>query len=338
MNTEGNDDLTRATSTDKLVFLTKDEVKQALSVDELILVLEAAFTDLSAGRVSVPPRVAAVTPDGSFLAAMPGFVDQTLAAKLVSVFPRNHALGLPSHQAVVVLFDANTGTPRAFMDGSYITAIRTGASSALATRMLARTDAEVLTILGAGVQGEAHLQCVPRVRQFKEIRLASRNMNHAMQLAERFPGVRVANSFEEAVRGADVVCACTNASSPVIERGWLKAGAHVNSVGFGGGPELDAATILSGRVFVESRAVFQPFPVGAHEFQGLDRQMATELGEVLSGAREGRRGESEVTVYKSAGHAVEDAVAAKLAYETATKAGLGTMLPLLSRSTTARQI
>jgi alanine dehydrogenase len=307
----------------RLLLLRQDQIHALLNVSALNQALERAFIELSAGRASVPNRIAASTPDGCLLLAMPGYVDKTLAAKLVTIFPGNHERSLPSHHAVIVLFDDQTGEPISLLDGTAITAIRTAATTAIATNLLARRDASVLAILGAGVQGQAHLQAVPRVRPFREVRLASRNPVDAEAVAAGHSGVRVSRSFEEAVRGADVVCTCTDASEPVFKFRWLKTGAHVNSVGFGKGPEIDAATTRSARLFVESRSAFQPRPTGAHELQGLDPQSAAELGEVLSGARAGRTTDTDLTVFKSTGHAAEDAAAARLIYELATERRVG---------------
>jgi ornithine cyclodeaminase/alanine dehydrogenase-like protein (mu-crystallin family) len=291
--------------------LGQDEVLRLLDVDLLIPSLERAFVELSAGRASVPPRVAASVPELGLLAAMPGYVDGVLAAKLVSVFPGHD----PSHQALIAVFDAETGTPRAVMDGTHITAVRTGASSAVATRALARRDARVLAVLGAGVQGRSHLDAVRRVRAFAEVRVASRIFDHAGALAEE-TGAAAVESFEEAVRGADVVCCCTHASEPVLRRDWLDTGTHVCSVGASQeGPELDAETVAAGLLCVESRVAFQPPPAGAWELQGLDPNAAVELGEVLAGTRPGRTSDDQITVYKSMGHAVEDAAAAALVLE-----------------------
>jgi alanine dehydrogenase len=310
----------------ELLFLSESDVRALLDVDRLIDELAPAFIAVSEGRASVPPRIAALAPDG-LLAAMPGHVEGVLETKLVSVFPGNHAFGLPSHQALIVLFDAANGTPLAVMDGTAITAIRTAAAAALATRALAREEARVLAVLGAGVQGRSHLDAVPRVRRFEEIRVASRTAEHA-EAAARETGTRAVGSFEEAVRGADVVCCCTDAPEPVLQREWLVDGAHVTSVGFArGGPELDAGTVRAGLLVVESRVAFEPYPAGAHELQGLDPGTALELGEVLAG-RGGRTSAEQLTVYKSMGHAVEDAVAARLVYERAVATGAGARLQL----------
>jgi ornithine cyclodeaminase/alanine dehydrogenase-like protein (mu-crystallin family) len=299
-----------------LLVLGQDEVERLLDIDVLLERLERAFIELSAGRASVPPRVAAFTPDG-FLAAMPGYVDGVLAAKLVALFPEAE----PSHQALIAVFDPKTGTPLAVMDGTHITAARTGASSAVATRAVARDDARVLTILGAGVQGRSHLDAVRLVRDFEEVRIASRTFEHAQALAEEH-GATAVESFEEAVRGADVVCCCTHASEPILRREWLSPGMHVTSVGAAlDGPELDPETVRAGLLCVESRVAFEPPPAGSFELQGLDPNDAVELGEVLAGTRPGRADEEQITVYKSMGHAVEDAAAAALVLERASSSG-----------------
>ena len=297
-----------------MLVLSQDEVARLLDLDLLLQRLERAFVELSAGRASVPPRVAALVPERGLLAAMPGYVDGVLEAKLVALFPGHD----PSHQALIAVFDAETGTPRAVMDGTHITAVRTGASSAVATGALARDNAKVLAVLGAGVQGRSHMDAVRRVRPFHEVRVASRTPEHARALADEL-GARAVESFEEAVRGADVVCCCTHASEPIIRRDWLSPGAHVCSVGASQeGPELDEATVTAGLLCVESRIAFQPPPAGAFELQGRDPEAAVELGEVLSGARPGRTAADQITVYKSMGHAVEDAAAAALVLERAS--------------------
>jgi ornithine cyclodeaminase/alanine dehydrogenase-like protein (mu-crystallin family) len=290
-----------------MLVLTQEEVARLLDIDQLLDALERAFVELSAGRASVPPRIAAFSEHG-LLGAMPGYVDGVLAAKLVTLFPDHE----PSHQALIAVFDAETGAPTAVMDGTHITAVRTGGGSAVATRALAREDARVLTILGAGVQGRSHLDAVGRVRDFQEVRIASRNPEHARAFAEE-SGATPVDTFEEAVAGADVVCACTSAAEPVLRRDWLDPGTHVTSVGSSmDGPELDRETVTAGLLVIESRVAFQPPPAGSHELQGLDPSSAVELGEVLSGTHPGRTSADEITVYKSMGHAVEDAAAAAL--------------------------
>ena len=303
-----------------MLVLSRADVRRLLDLDRLLDALERAFVELSAGRASVPSRIAAHTERG-LLAAMPGYADGILETKLVSVFPGNHEVGLPTHQATIALFDDETGKPLALMDGTEITAVRTGASSAVASRALAREDARVLAVLGAGVQARSHIDAVSRVRELAEVRVASRTLEHAQALAEEIGGTPYA-SFEEAVDGADIVCACTDAGEPIVSAAWLAPGMHVTSVGASReGPELDPAVMSSGLLVVESRVAFEPYPAGAHELQGLDPGSAAELGEILAGTGEGRTSAEQITVYKSMGHAVEDAAAAGLVYRRALEGG-----------------
>jgi len=314
----------------ELLYLSREDVERLLDVDAMLDALGKALIAFSAGITMVPPRVGIRVPDLGIMGTMPGYVPGVaLEVKLVSVFPGNHEHALPSHQGLIALFDESNGTPLAIMDGTYITAIRTGGTAAVSARALARKDAKVLAILGAGVQGASHLETLPRVRDFDEIRIASRDAGKAATLASRHPLARVVGSFEDAVRGADVVACCTDAHEPVIRRDWLKPGVHVSSVGGTFGPEIDPATMAAARVFVEWRgAATNPPPAGAHELQGMDAGKLTEVGEVLAGTRPGRLSEEEITVYKSTGHAVEDAATARLVFDRARAEGAGVNLPL----------
>jgi alanine dehydrogenase len=314
----------------ELLYLSREDVERLLDVDAMIDALGKALVAFSAGITIVPPRVGIRVSGLGIMGTMPGYVPGVaLEVKLVSVFPGNHEHSLPSHQGLIALFDESNGAPLAVMDGTYITAIRTGGTAAVATRALARKDAKVLAILGAGVQGASHLETLPRVRQFQDIRIASRDAGKAATLASRHPLARVVGSFEDAVRGADVIACCTDSREPVILRDWLKPGAHVSSVGGTFGPEIDPATMAAARVFVEWRgAATNPPPAGAHELQGLEAGTLTEVGEVLADTRPGRLSEHEITVYKSTGHAVEDAATARLVFDRARAEGAGVNLPL----------
>jgi alanine dehydrogenase len=314
----------------ELLYLCRADVERLLDVDAMLEALGKALVIFSSGITSVPPRIAARVPDLGLLGAMAGYVPGVaLEVKLVSVFPGNHSRGLPSHQGLIALFDENDGAPLALMDGGYITAIRTGGTAAVAARALAREDAKVLAILGAGVQGGSHLETFTRVRDFGEIRVASRDRGKASALAARHPNAHVARSFEDAVRGADVVACCTDAREPIIRREWLAPGVHVSSVGGTFGPELDPETLSAAKVFVEWRgAALNAPPAGAHELQGMDAESITEVGEVLAGTKAGRTSKDDMTVYKSTGHAVEDAATARLVYDRALAEGVGVSLPL----------
>ena len=320
-----------------MLILGKREIESLLEPDALRAAVAAALADLSAGRASMPTRIAAMVADqDALLAVMPAYLPGAgaLTTKLVSLFPRN--TDRPTHQAVIVAFDPLTGTPAAFMDGEAITAARTAAGSALATDLLARPDAATLAVLGAGVQARAHLRAVPRVRRFREIVIAARDGAKALALAREIAAqtglpTRTA-SFSEAVRAADVVCACTHSADPVVRRDWLRPGAHVNSVGYNtAGREVDGETIAAALVVVESRAAaLAPPPGGSNDLlwpirDGLidATHVHAELGELVSGTRPGRADASQLTLYKSVGVAVEDAAAAALVLRLARERGVG---------------
>lgn len=314
-------------SVTNVLVLNTGEVEELLDPDQLREALVAAFRDLSAGTTSIPARVVARSRDG-LLAAMPAYLPAAgLVTKLVSVFPDNQKRGLPSHQAVICTFDAASGQPVALMDGTHITAMRTAAASAVAARLLAAPGAGTLAILGAGVQGASHLDALGRVFNPREIRVASRRAEHAEALAQRHSAAVAVQTFMEAVAGADIVACCTDSADPVIKREWLSDGCHVSSVGMGA--EVDQATIAGASIFVEWRgAATHPPPAGAAELQGSDGDSVVEIGEVLLGVRPGRTSEKEITVYKSTGHAVEDAAAAGLVYKEAKARGIGTFVSM----------
>jgi ornithine cyclodeaminase len=213
-----------------MLFLSRADVEELLDLDELVGALAAAHADLSRGTVSMPPRGAALVDEhDALLGVMPAFLPSAgLACKLVTVFPHNR--DRHTHQALICVFDPENGSPLAVMDGGYITATRTAAGSALATRLLARPDSRVLAILGTGVQARSHAAALTRTREFDEIRVAGRDREKAEALADEI-GATAVGSWEEALRGADVVAATTHADEPVVRRAWLDPGAHVNSVG-----------------------------------------------------------------------------------------------------------
>jgi alanine dehydrogenase len=313
-----------------MLFLSQAEVRDLLDLDALVDALAAAHADLTAGRASMPPRIAALVEQREgLLGAMPSYLPSAgLACKLVTLFPHN--TDRETHQAVICVFDPDNGTPLALMDGTYITATRTAAGSALATRLLARHDARVLALIGTGVQARTHARAIPRVRPIDEIRVASRDRAKAEALASEIGGVAV-DSYEDAIRGADVVAAATHAVEPVVRREWLEPGTHVNSVGLNpAGREVDEQTVADATLVVESRAsALAPPPAGAPELVGVDpAQVHAELGELVSGAKPGRRSRDEITLYKSVGVAVQDAAAAALVLAAARERSVGREIEL----------
>ena len=313
-----------------MLVLNRAEVEELLDLDALVDALADAFVDLSEGRASMPQRMAAFSGHG-LLGTMPAYLPSAniLETKLVTLFEGNAGTDLPTHQAATALFDPECGSMIALMDGTHITATRTAAGSALATRVLAREDARVLGICGTGVQGGTHARAVSRVRPFEEIRIAGRDRARAEALAAEVGGVAV-DSFEEAVRGADVVSATTHSPEPVVRHEWLDPGTHVTSVGVNPqGAELEPRLVRDATVFVESRdAVLAPFPAGANDLRGVDRERLTELGEVLADREPGRTHAEQITVYKSVGVGVMDAAAAALVMRAAKGRGVGQEIEL----------
>ncbi len=295
-----------------MLVLTRSEVEELLDLDQLVDVLAAAHAELSAGHASLVPRSGVAGEEGGILGVMPAYAPSAgLGCKLVTLFPGNR--DRPTHQAMVALFEPDSGTPLALMDGTYITAMRTAAAAALATRLLARPDARVLAILGTGVQSRAAQEMFPRVRDFVEIRVAGRG------------------EFEQAVRGADVVHATTASQEPVVRFDWLSPGTHVSSVGYGsGGSELDPEIVRrADLVVVEQRdSAFAPLPAGAPELEPRGRDGVVELGEIVAGTAAGRSAPEEITLYKSVGVAVQDLAAAALVLAAARERGAGQEIEL----------
>jgi alanine dehydrogenase len=314
----------------EILILNRGEVERLLDPRALLGALADGFRALTAGAVAAPGRNELPGPGEAFLLGMPGRVgDGHMTVKVVTVYESNLERDLPSHLATIGLYDTATGACRAFMDGTYITAIRTSAAAAVACDLLARPDARTLAIIGAGVQGEHHLETFPLVREFEDIRVASLRREDADRIAAGHPRARGVADAEEAVRGADVVALATHAAQPVIEPGWIGPGTHVSSIGYRPPDgELPRELARSGSLFVETREAFEPPPVGCAELQGLDPAAATELGEVLLGRAPGRSSDDEVTVYKAMGHVVEDIAAAELVFEAAQQAGIGTRVEL----------
>jgi ornithine cyclodeaminase/alanine dehydrogenase-like protein (mu-crystallin family) len=293
------------------VILDEAAVRDLLHMEELIPVMAGALADLSSGKVVQPMRVMLPVSDhGGFLGLMPAYGGGALGAKLVTFYPNNQ--GVPSHHAMILLFRPETGEPLVTMDGRLITEMRTAAVSAVASKLLARPDASVLGILGAGVQARSHLEALRLVRPFREVRVWS--PRNARAFAKEF-GILAAASAEEAVRGADVVVVATTSQTPVLFGDWLSPGTHVNAVG---APrptwrELDDNVLRKARIYVELR---EAATRESGDIIAAGRVDA-EIGEVVSGTKPGRQSAAEITLFKSVGVAVEDVVSADLVFRRA---------------------
>ncbi len=284
--------------------------------------LTQGLISIALGTLDAPARISAHGEHG-LVGAMPGYVPgMGMAAKLVTVFPGNHQRGLPSHQGVVALFDSETGSIKALLDAATVTAIRTAHNAAVAADLLARPDATSLCVLGSGVQGREHLRAFAELRSWTSIRVASRNIEHARQMVQEFPGCIVVENFDDAVAASDVVCCCTDSQAPIFRSESIQPGTHVSSVGRGA--ELPAGLVTAQaevRVFVEwPGAVTSAPPAGAVELQHLSSQGSmsgevTLIGDVLLERKDGRTGPGEITVFKSTGHAAQDLAVAVVAME-----------------------
>jgi ornithine cyclodeaminase len=324
--------------------LSAADVRRAVPMAAAIDAVEAAFVALSAGAAEVPLRAHIETPERAatsfFMPARIAGPEPALGLKVVSVFPQNQARGEPSIYALVALLDPETGRPLAVLDGTYLTALRTGAASGVATRHMARRDARVLALFGAGGQALQQALAVCAVRQIERIWLVNRTRERAALLAERLreAGLRqeilVAPGPAEALAEADVICAATSAPTPLFEDGRLRPGAHINGVGSfkPSMAELPAATVARARVVVDQRraAWAEAGDLVQARDAGLigEGHVAGEIGEVAAGKLAGRAGEEELTLFKSVGNAVQDLAVGALALARAAEQGMGVEVDL----------
>ncbi|MCL6452651.1 MAG: ornithine cyclodeaminase family protein [Alicyclobacillus sp.] len=321
--------------------LGKQDVRVLLPMEACIEVMDAVLRDLAEGRTVQPLRSVLPLQGDRAFALMPGWLPGagTVGAKLLAIVPGNHARGLSSHQGVVVLFDAVDGRPVALLDASSITAIRTAAVSAVATRALARADAHTLAILGTGEQARTHLQAMLCVRPLDTVRVWGRTPVHAEAFVQEMAratsvGIDLCPSVEACVAGADIICTVTAAAEPVLSADWVQAGAHINAVGAcrPHERELDTALVQQSALFVDraesARSEAGDFLIPLHEGAIGADHIRAELGEVLTGMAGGRTNGAEVTVFKSLGLAVEDLAAAAYIFREAERRGQGVTVEL----------
>jgi ornithine cyclodeaminase len=323
----------------RVLVLSQQDVYDTLGPAECERAMAEVLVARARGEAYEPLRSIMAAPEApGFMGLMPAHRPGdpgSFSLKAICVIPANPQQGLDAHQGTVTLFDGAIGVPTAILNASAVTEIRTAAVSAVATRSLARADSRVLAILGAGVQGRAHLRAFEELRTWQEIRIYSPTTEHAQAVAADHPLAAVAASAREAVEGADVVVAATNSGQPVLERDWLADGAHLNAVGASGptSRELDVATVAASALFCDSReslrneAAEYRLAVQEGAITGEDHVRA-ELGEVLAGLRPGRRDASELTLFRSLGIAVEDLAAASLVVANARRSGIGVEVEL----------
>jgi ornithine cyclodeaminase len=312
-------------------------------MSECVDAMTDALRTLAVGGAVLPLRQVVRLPNGrDAFALMPAVLDEpsALGAKVITVFPGNDATPYDSHQGAVLLFDTEYGRLIGILDASTITALRTAAVTAVATRLLARPDARTLALLGAGVQAETHLESISLVRPIDQVRVWSRSGDRAHRFAERFTaaGARivVCPTAREAVEGADVVCTVTSSREPVLFGDWLAPGTHVNAVGasLATSRELDSAAVVKARLYVDRRESTLneggDFLVPKREGLIGDDHIVGEIGELLVDPPriQGRRSAQEITLFKSLGLAIEDLAAARRIYDRAVASGAGSWLSL----------
>jgi len=312
----------------QVMTLSEKDVAKYLDLRELLDGLEDGFRALELGEVQSPPRAQLSVAGKGFSLTMPAWrPGMQLIVKIVNVFEGNLQINLPNHLALINLFDPDTGATSCIMDGTYITAVRTAAAAALSVRLLSRAGSRIATVIGAGVQGRQHLRVLPLVRNFERINVCSLRFEEAQKLAAQSDIACATADREKAVGESDVVCLATHSPEPVIDAAWVKPGTHVSSVGFHPpNGELPKDLARAHRLFVETLDAFQPAPVGCSELAELDISMGTTLGAVALGRKVGRRSDDEITVYKAMGVAMEDMVAANLAFQRAKREGCGNVM------------
>src|SRR5215211_4700022 len=325
----------------KILVLDNQQIRELLPMTECIELMADALSALARGEVYQPLRTIVRPPEArGLLGLMPAYRSGEHGAfglKAICVFPDNPAQGKDAHQGAVMLFSRETGELLALMNASAITAIRTAAVTAVATRLVAREDAHELAIIGAGVQARTHLAALACVRSLKRVRVAARTVEHSQRLVDEmqrhvsFP-IEVVQTNEQAVRGADLIVTATSSLEPVIKREWISEGAHINAIGTHspGSREIDSATMGVARIFVDRResALNESgdYLLAAKEGLVTPESIVAEIGELLIGAKSGRTSATEITLFKSLGLAIEDVVSADYLYNKAQAQNAGTWI------------
>jgi ornithine cyclodeaminase/alanine dehydrogenase-like protein (mu-crystallin family) len=339
----------------RLLVLSGRDVHALLGYGECAGVMRTALTALQNGQAQQSLR-SVIRPRGAagLVALMPAYLADTSLAdtslagtgpagssayglKAICITPANPAAGLDTHQGVVLLSSGATGEPLALLNASAVTEIRTAAVSVVATDLLARPDADVLVVIGTGVQARAHVLALDEARPLREIRLAGRDQAKAEQVAAslrervRTP-IRASASGREAIDGAGIVVTATSSAEPVVQAAWLAPGTHINAVGacLPAMRELDTATVAGGVLFADSRESLLTesgdYLLAAAESAVSTAHVRAELGEILAGQAAGRVSADEITIFESLGLAIEDLAAAQAAYQHAARAGAGTWI------------
>ncbi len=323
------------------LIISQQEAAKLLPMNECIGVMERAFRTLANANGLQPLRASLNLPEGNVLALMPAYLSdiQSVGAKIISVFPKNHGTAYDAHQGVVLLFDTTNGELCAIIDATAITAIRTGAVSGLATKLLANSEAGNLALLGAGTQARGHLEAMMLVRKIRRVRVWDLFGARATEFAQRESSrmgvpIEVVDNAREAVIGADLICTTTASKEPVLMGQWIAQGAHINAVGASipQARELDSAAVVNSRMFVDWResALNESGDFLFPKKEGLlgNDHILGNIGDVLEGKIEGRKSFGEITLFKALGLAIEDLASAFFIYNQALEKGIGTSVEI----------
>ncbi|MHB2035359.1 MAG: ornithine cyclodeaminase family protein [Nitrososphaerales archaeon] len=321
----------------KTLVLNREEIEKLLPMSECIEIIEEMFKDLALGKGTLPQRSILPLPNGKgAIALMPGFLDNVVGAKIMTLFSGNVETQYETHQGAVLLFDSENGSLLGIMDSTSITGMRTAAASAVATKTLAREDSTNLAILGSGFQAASHLVAMQLVRKITSVKVWSRNYEHAKEFSRMFDQVEIEPviSVKEAVETADIICTTTRSSQPVLNGEWIREGAHINAVGAyaPSSRELDSEALLRSLLFVDKREAALSeagdFLIPKREGVITDTHIRGELGDVLLGKIQGRTGDSQITLFKSLGLATEDMAVARGLYQRALSRSIGSWIDL----------
>jgi ornithine cyclodeaminase len=311
------------------LFINKEKIASLLPMNECIEVMDKMFRSLASGETVQPLRSLMWLPDKKgLLGMMPGHAVGLgmMGIKVISVFHANREASLPSHQGVVILFDAHHGQPLMIFDALEITAIRTAAASALASRILAKENAELLAIIGSGEQAKRHIEAMLLVRKIKQINVWSRNEEHAKELVNEMSGkysipIHIKKNAQEVVKHADIICTVTSSKEPVVLGDWISNGAHINAVGSSTAAtrELDTAAMVKSKLYTDCyESIFNEagdFLIPKKEGAVTENHVKAEIGQVLLGMKKGRENDEEITLFKSLGIAAEDIFSAYHIYK-----------------------
>ncbi|MCM3747214.1 ornithine cyclodeaminase family protein [Paenibacillus pasadenensis] len=326
-----------------MIVIDRDLVSELLSMEACIGLMEEALKDLSAGQAEQQLRSVVPVRDGGLMGLMPAYLvrENIVGAKLISVFPHNHSAGLPSHQGVIALFDAGNGEMKAVVDARQVTAIRTAAVSAAATKLLAKADSRSLALIGTGEQARSHLEAILHVRPIERVSFWSRNSEHARTFQSEMSAkygkrltVTASETAEQAVQSADIICTITSSTTPVLQSEWIADGAHINAVGACRPNDRELATGIVQRssLYVDRRESAEneagDYLIPLNEGAFGSNHIVGELGEALLGRIPGRISEQQLTLFKSLGLAVEDLAAAAYVYSQANQQGKGVTIAI----------